>query len=110
MIARLRRRRRPGPAQLGGRPGMPASTVHAVLVRCRLNRLSHPYRTTGEPVRRYEHDRPRAMLHVDVTEYGNIPDGGGWRFLGRGQGDRTGEATTKRTGRRGKDYQRARKP
>ncbi|GAA3456230.1 hypothetical protein [Dactylosporangium matsuzakiense] len=50
------------------------------------------------------------MLHVDVTRYGNIPDGGGWRFLGRGQGDRTGEAAAKRTGRRGKDYEPARKP
>ena len=34
---------------------------------------------TGEPVRRYEHDHPGAMLHVDVKKLGNIPDGGGWR-------------------------------
>ena len=37
---------------------MPASTVHAVLVRCRLNRLTHIDRATGEPIRRYEHDAP----------------------------------------------------
>ena len=44
-----------GPVQIGGRLGMPASTVHAVLVRCRINRLSHIDRVTGEPLRRYEH-------------------------------------------------------
>ena len=38
--------------------GLPASTVHAVLVRCRINRLSHIDRVTGEPIRRYEHDHP----------------------------------------------------
>ena len=62
---------------------MPASTVHAVLVRCRLNRLSHIDIRTGEPIRRYEHGHPGAMLHVDVKKLGNIPDGGGWRFVGR---------------------------
>ena len=33
------------------------------------------------------------MLHVDVKKYGNIPDGGGWRFVGRAQGDRNRAAT-----------------
>ena len=32
-----------------GAGGMPTSTVHAVLTRCRLNRLSHIDRVTGEP-------------------------------------------------------------
>ena len=40
------------------RSGCAPSTVHAVLVRCRLNRLSHLDRATGEPIRRYEHDHP----------------------------------------------------
>src|SRR5437763_15010986 len=44
------------------------------------------------------------MLHVDVTKYGNIPDGGGWRYLGRAQGRRHREATAKRTGSRGNDW------
>ena len=46
------------PARAGpdrGAVGMPASTVHAVLIRCRINRLSHIDRVTGEPLRRYEH-------------------------------------------------------
>ena len=72
--------------QIGDRLGMPASTVHAVLVRCWLNRLSHIDRATGEPVRRYEHEHPGDLIHVDVKKLGNVPDGGGWRYLGRSQG------------------------
>lgn len=26
------------------------------------------------------------MIHIDVKKLGNIPDGGGWRYVGRGQG------------------------
>ncbi len=103
-IVHLRCKHRLGPVQIGGRLGMPASTVHAVLTRCQLHRLSHIDRVTGEPVRRYEHDRPGAMLHVDVTKYGNIPDGGGWRYLGRAQGKRHRQATAKRTGQRSGNY------
>ena len=75
------------------RVGLAPSTVHAVLVRCRINRLSHVDRATGEPIRRYEHERPGDLLHVDVKKLGNIPDGGGWRFVGRQQGDRNRSAT-----------------
>jgi hypothetical protein len=46
-IVHLRWKQRLGPVQIGGRLGVPASTVHAVLVRCRLNRLSH---IDGSPV------------------------------------------------------------
>ena len=97
-IVRLRWRLRLGPVQIGGRLGMPASTVHAVLVRCRVNRLSHIDRVTGEPIRRYEHPHPGSMIHVDVTKFGNIPDGGGWRYVGKQQGDRNRAATVLRTG------------
>ena len=86
----LRWKQRLGPVAIAARLGMAASTVHAVLVRCRLNRLTHVDRATGEPIRRYEHDRPGALLHVDVKKLGNIPDGGGWRYVGRHQGDATG--------------------
>jgi transposase InsO family protein len=85
-IVDLRWRHRLGPIQIAGRLGLPASTVHAVLVRCRINRLSHIDRVTGEPLRRYEHDHPGSLIHVDVTKFGNIPDGGGHRFVGRQQG------------------------
>jgi transposase InsO family protein len=92
-IVHLRWKKRLGPVQIGAKVGVPASTVHAVLVRCRLNRLSHVDRRTGEVVRRYEHETPGAMLHVDVKKLGNIPDGGGWRYVGRQQGKRNRSAT-----------------
>ncbi len=87
-IVRLRWRHRLGPVQIAGRLGLPASTVHAVLVRCRINRLSRIDRVTGEPLRRYEYDHPGSLIHVDVTKFGNIPDGGGWRYVGKQQGER----------------------
>ncbi|WP_345763583.1 IS481 family transposase [Diaminobutyricibacter sp. McL0608] len=92
-IVHLRWKQRLGPVGIGAQLGMPASTVHAVLTRCRLNRLHHVDVRTGEPVRRYEHEKPGALIHVDVKKLGNIPDGGGWRFVGRQQGDRNRAAT-----------------
>jgi transposase InsO family protein len=99
-IVRVRWRRRVGPVQIAGELGLPASTVHAVLVRCRINRLSRIDRVTGEPIRRYEHDHPGSMIHVDVTKFGNIPDGGGWRYVGQLQGDRNRANTIDRGGSR----------
>jgi transposase InsO family protein len=84
---------------------MPASTVHAVLTRCRLNRLSHIDRVTGEPARRYERTRPGELIHVDVTKFGNVPDGGGWRFVGIERGWANRQATRDRTGQRTKNYE-----
>jgi len=92
-IVHLRWKHRLGPVEIGDRLGMPASTVHAVLVRCRLNRLSHIDRATGEPIRRYEHERPGDLIHVDVKKLGNVPDGGGWRYVGRQQGLRNRAVT-----------------
>jgi transposase InsO family protein len=101
-IVHLRWKHRLGPVEIGDRLGLPSSTVHAVLVRCRLNRLSHIDRATGEPIRRYERDRPGDLIHVDVKKLGNVPDGGGWRYLGRKQGKRNRLATARRTGSRNK--------
>lgn len=103
-IVRLRWRHRLGPVQIAGRLGMQASTVHAVLGRCRINRLSHIDRVTGEPLRLYEHPHPGSMIHVDVTKFGNIPDGGGHKFLGRQQGKANARTTAQRTGERGNEY------
>lgn len=100
-IVRLRWRQRLGPVQIAGRLGMQASTVHAVLVRCRINRLSHIDRVTGEPIRRYEHDHPGSLIHVDVTKFANIPDGGGHKFLSPRQSKLNARATARRTGERG---------
>ena len=87
-VVNLRWKQRLSPLAISAATGVPASTVHAVLVRCRLNRLSHVDIRTGEPIRRYEHEHPGALIHVDVKKLGNIPDGGGWRFTGRAQGER----------------------
>jgi transposase InsO family protein len=92
-IVKLRWKQRLGPVAIADRVGVSASTVHAVLVRCRLNRLCHIDRVTGEPVRRYQHPHPGAMLHVDVKKLGNVPDGGGWRYVGRAQGLKNRAAT-----------------
>jgi transposase InsO family protein len=98
-IVHLRWKQRLGPVEIGDRLGLPSSTVHAVLVRCRINRLSHIDRATGEPIRRYEHDHPGDLIHVDVKKLGKVPDGGGWRYVGRQQGQKNRAATSARTGR-----------
>jgi len=97
-IVHLRWKQRLGPVEIGDRLGMPSSTVHAVLVRCRLNRLTHIDRATGEAIRRYEHEKPGDLIHVDVKKLGRVPDGGGWRYVGRQQGYRNRSATVGRTG------------
>jgi transposase InsO family protein len=97
-IIHLRWKQRLSPIEIGARLNMPASTVHAVLTRCRLNKLWHIDRVNGEPIRRYEHDHPGAMIHVDVKKLGNIPDGGGWRYVGKRQGHRNRVATADRKG------------
>ena len=97
-IVHLRWKQRLGPVEIADRLDMASSTVHAVLVRCRINRLTHIDRATGEPIRRYEHEKPGDLIHVDVKKLGKIPDGGGWRYLGRQQGEKNRAATAARTG------------
>jgi transposase InsO family protein len=92
-IVHKRWKHRLGPVAIGAELGLPASTVHAVLVRCRINRLSHIDRVSGEPIRRYERAAPGDLLHVDVKKLGNVPDGGGWRYLGRQQGKKNRHTT-----------------
>jgi transposase InsO family protein len=93
-IVRLRVARRLGPARIGARLGLPASTVHAVLARYHCPPLAHLDRASGRRIRRYERSRPGELVHVDVKKLGNIPDGGGWRVTGRAQGGRNARATT----------------
>jgi transposase InsO family protein len=104
-IVHLRWKQRLGPVPIAAKLDMPASTVHAVLTRCRLNRLSHIDRVSGEPARRYEREYPGELTHVDVKKLGNIPDGGGRRYLGRQQGDWNRQATWQRTGVSNKYHQ-----
>ncbi|MEV3927288.1 IS481 family transposase [Actinomadura coerulea] len=82
-VCRLRRDRKLGAARIGAILGMAPSTVHRVLTRHGLQRLAWLDRPTGQVIRRYERDRPGELVHVDVKKLGRIPDGGGWRVLGR---------------------------
>ncbi|MGW2421444.1 IS481 family transposase [Streptomyces sp. NPDC001709] len=85
-VCRLRQDRKLGPARIGPILGLPASTVHRILTRHGLNRLAFLDRPTGQPIRRYERDRPGELVHVDVKKLGRIPDGGGHKVLGRQAG------------------------
>ncbi|HVM08024.1 MAG TPA: IS481 family transposase [Acidimicrobiales bacterium] len=82
-ITSLRRNKKLGPARIAGQLEIPASTVHKVLVRNRMSRLAWMDRPTGEVIRRYEHDKPGDLVHVDIKKLGKIPPGGGWRAHGR---------------------------
>jgi transposase InsO family protein len=88
-IVRARLDEHAGPVALAGLLGMPASTIGQVIRRWQLPRLGEVDRVTGEIIRRratdvrYERDRPGELLHVDVKKLGRVPDGGGWRALGR---------------------------
>jgi transposase InsO family protein len=82
-IIKVRVTRRWGPARIGFLLGIHPSTVHRVLSRYRLARLTWLDRPTGRVVRRYEHPAPGELVHLDVKKLGRIPDGGGWRVLGR---------------------------
>jgi hypothetical protein len=85
-VVHLRWKQRLGPVAIADRVGLAPSTVHRILVACRINRRWHVDRATGEPIRRYEADRPGELVHIDVKKLGDIPDGGGWRILGKPEG------------------------
>ena len=96
-IKHLRTKKQLGPAQIAGRLGMHPSTVHRVIQRLGLPRLALIDQATGELIRRekprrYEHPVPGSLVHVDIKKLGNIPDGGGWKALGRGVGERNRSA------------------
>ncbi len=83
-ILEARSRVRYGPDRLGPMLGRPPSTVHRVLVRRGFSRLRDTDRVTAAPVR-YVACHPGALLHQDHKKLGRVPDGGGWRALGREQ-------------------------
>lgn len=89
-IVAVRVEQRRGQDWLGAQLGVPARTVSRVLRRHQLPYLHELDPITGAIIRsskattvRYERDRPGELVHVDVKKIGKIPDGGGWRVLGR---------------------------
>jgi transposase InsO family protein len=97
-ILSLRRNKKLGPARIAGRLGVPASTVHAVLARHEVSRLAWMDRPTGQVIRRYEHDRPGDLVHVDIKKLGKVPPGGGWRAHGRSTATRSARAKRPKIG------------
>ena len=91
-VVHLRWKHRLGPAQIAPQVGLAASTVHGILVRCRISRLASLDRVTGQPIRRYEHAHPGQLVHIDIKKLGNLPAGGGHRFLGRAVGGHNSQA------------------
>ena len=87
-IDELRRTLKLGPVRIGYRLGVPASTVHRVLTRLGINRLSWMDRPTGQVIRRYERERTGELVHVDIKKLGKIPGGGGWKKVGRVKGQK----------------------
>jgi transposase InsO family protein len=99
-IIAIRVNRRWGPARIGFLLGIHPSTVHRVLSRFGLARLSWLDRATGRVIRRYEHHSPGDLVHVDIKKLGRIPNGGGHRTVGRAAGNRnkTGTEANRRPG------------
>lgn len=88
----MRHLTRRGPVFIGGKLGMHASTAGRVLRRHRTPLLRELDPVTGTVIRatrhsakRYEHDHPGSLIHIDVKKIGRIPDGGGWRLHGRAE-------------------------
>jgi transposase InsO family protein len=86
-----------GPDRLGPLLGRSPSTVHRVLRRHGLSRLRDADQVTTAPIR-YVACHPGALVHQDHKKLGRIPDGGGWRVRGRGDGTKRGR------GRAGYDH------
>jgi transposase InsO family protein len=89
-VLNTRARLRFGPARLAVETGVPARTISRILNRHRMPPLAWLDPITGASIRatratanRYEHAHPGDLIHVDVKKLGRIPDGGGWRTLGR---------------------------
>jgi transposase InsO family protein len=82
-ILRLRAEHKLGPARIAWRLEMAPSTVHRVLVRAGCNRLAWLDRPTGRVVRRIETSRPGELVNIDIKKLSRVPDGGGWRVIGR---------------------------
>lgn len=94
-VVGLRVSRRWGPARIAYRLRLQPSTVHKILRRYGCPPLVWTDPATGVRIKwarrkivRYVHAAPGDLVHVDVKKLGRIPDGGGWRFLGRADGNR----------------------
>lgn len=93
-VVAIRKKERLGRDEVAARTGVPARTVSRIIARAGLPRLAELDPMTGQRIRaskttavRYERAQPGELVHMDVKKLGRIPDGGGWKALGRGTGD-----------------------
>jgi len=100
-IIKVRVIRRWGPHRIGYLLGLHPSTVHRVLTRYGLAKLRWLDRPTGRVIRRMTQTSCGELVHVDVKKLGKVPAGGGWRMLGRTQGNHNASAD-RSSGRRSK--------
>jgi transposase len=94
-VLELRQAARRGQDWLGAELDLAPRTVARILRRHQVPYLRHCDPITGEVIRasqvtaiRYERDKPGELVHVDVKKLGRIPEGGGWKSHGRGNGNR----------------------
>jgi transposase InsO family protein len=97
-LVELRRRHQLGPARLAPRAGVPASTLHRILQRHGVSRLSDLDRQGGRTIRRIETSRPGELIHIDVKKQARVPKGGGWRVNGKAKRPKNGQAGRPRPG------------
>jgi len=89
-IAELRRRRWTG-RQIAAELGISPASVSRVLKRLGLSKLTAL--EPAQPARRYEHDRPGDLLHLDIKKLGRFE-----RVGHRITGDRTGQSNSRGIG------------
>jgi transposase InsO family protein len=104
-VVRARRELRLGRDRIAEITGVPPRTVSRILVRHGLPALAVLDPVTGAVIRssratdrRYERAVAGELVHVDVKKLGRIPDGGGWRALGREVAPRSHGAPSARIG------------
>ena len=90
VVLKVRATERVGRDEIAARTGVPPRTVSRILARHDVPPLASMDPMTGAVLRtsktttiRYERDAPGDLAHMDVKKLGKIPDGGGWRALGR---------------------------
>ena len=85
-IVHLRWKQRLGPVQIGAQLG--CRPRRCTRCWCGAGSTGSPTSTgsPASPLAATNATDPGELIHVDVTKFGNIPDGGGWRFVGKTQG------------------------
>jgi transposase InsO family protein len=78
-VQKLRQKRLTG-LEISQTIGLPRATVSRILRKAGLGRLRSLQ--PPEPVRRYEHERPGDLLHIDIKKLGRIVGGPGHRAHG----------------------------